>query len=125
MNPSKEAIESQTFALMGRLHVLLRREIGRVTDIKYMGSDPAYCAHVLELALSVSNPDLHAVSVKLDALFFGESGLFADAGIRPRHADITYSSRVSIPVAHADAAVETQQTEAAAESDQHYVGRLR
>ena len=32
---SLEARESQAFSLMGRLHVLLRREIGRVTDIKY------------------------------------------------------------------------------------------
>jgi hypothetical protein len=31
---SVELLESQAFGLMGRLHVLLRREIGRVTDIK-------------------------------------------------------------------------------------------
>lgn len=43
----------------------LRREIGRVTDIKYMTTNPEYCLHVLELANSTANADLHSMCHKL------------------------------------------------------------
>jgi len=128
MKPSIDVLESQAFGLMGRLHVLLRREIGRVTDIKYMNTNPEYCAHVLELAASVANPDLHAMGEKLEEIYFGQGGLFADSPFKPRHASLGSSSRVSVPVAHTvHAASETAESEsdASVEPDQHYVGRLR
>jgi hypothetical protein len=126
--PSVDVLESQAFGLMGRLHVLLRREIGRVTDIKYMSSNPEYCVHVLELAGSVNNPDLHAMCEKLEEIYFGEGGLFADSYIKPRRM-LASSSRVSIPLVHTVHVVpetpEATEPELNAESDQHYVGRLR
>lgn len=124
--PSADALESQAFGLMGRLHVLLRREIGRVTDIKYMSSNPEYCVHVLELAGSVANPDLHAMCQKLEDIYFGEGGLFADSFIKPRRMMVASSSRVSAPITHSTAP-ETPEpdVEVSPESDQHYVGRLR
>jgi len=127
MNPtSVEAMESQAFGLMGRLHVLLRREIGRVTDIKYMSTNPEYCLHVLELANSTSNTDLQAMSHKLEEIYFAEGGLFADSPVKPRRLTVASSSRVSIPIEHATPEiVETTHSEIAVESDQHYVGRLR
>lgn len=120
---SAEELESQAFGLMGRMHVLLRREIGRVTDIKYMGMNPEYCLHVLELAGSVANPDLHNMCLKLEDIYFGEGGLFADAAVKPRRFMVASSSRVSIPIEHTvpDAAT----PEPGVEHDQHYVGRLR
>lgn len=126
MNPtSVEALESQAFGLMGRLHVLLRREIGRVTDIKYMSTNPEYCWHVLELAHSVANPDLHAMCQKLEEIYFAEGGLFADSPFKPRRLMVAHSSRVSIPIEHAAPEVVEPDAELAVESDQHYVGRLR
>ncbi|RYY02781.1 MAG: hypothetical protein EOO53_11090 [Gammaproteobacteria bacterium] len=128
MKSSVDLLESQAFGLMGRLHVLLRREIGRVTDIKYMSSNPEYCAHVLELASSVANPDLHAMCEKLEEIYFGEGGLFADSYVKPRRM-LASSSRVSIPIAHTVQTpvepAEPAPPEAGAEADQHYVGRLR
>lgn len=114
-----EALESQAFGLMGRLHVQLRREIGRVTDIKYMNTNPEYCVHVLELALAVSNPELHLIAQKLEEIYFGSNGLFGSSEIKPRKLMI---SRVSIPV---EAPPVTQAEPAESEQDQHYVGRLR
>lgn len=114
MNSSSlEARESQAFGLMGRLHVLLRREIGRVTDIKYMSTNPEYCAHVLELAFAVANPDLHAISERLEEIYFGEGGLFENPPLRPL--------RAAPPLVRV-APVEAPTTES---DDQHYVGRLR
>ncbi len=126
MNSSVEERESQAFGLMGRLHVLLRREIGRVTDIKYMSTNPEYCLHVLELANSTSSTDLHNMSHKLEEIYFGEGGLFADSPFKPRRMMVSASSRVSIPVEHAvHEPAEPEAEPAPVESDQHYVGRLR
>ena len=127
MSSSTEAMESQAFGLMGRLHVLLRREIGRVTDIKYMSTNPEYCLHVLELAGSVSNPDLVAMCHKLEDIYFGENGLFADSPLKPRRMQIAHSSRVSIPIEHP---VPVEPVAALVEEEpvgdpNHYVGRLR
>jgi hypothetical protein len=126
MNPtSVEGLESQAFGLMGRLHVLLRREIGRVTDIKYMSTNPEYCLHVLELASSTANTDLHNMCQKLEDIYFGEGGLFADSAVKPRRMTVASSSRVSIPIEHTVAEVVAPEPELELESDQHYVGRLR
>ena len=126
MNPtSVEELESQAFGLMGRMHVLLRREIGRVTDIKYMSTNPEYCLHVLELANSTSNTDLQAMAHKLEEIYFGEGGLFADSPFKPRRMIVGSSSRVSIPVEHALHEASEPEQEPVADSDQHYVGRLR
>jgi hypothetical protein len=126
MNPtSVEALESQAFGLMGRMHVLLRREIGRVTDIKYMSTNPEYCLHVLELASSTSNTDLQAMTHKLEDIYFGEGGLFADSPLKPRRMTVGSSSRVSIPVEHTAHEASEPEQEPGVESDQHYVGRLR
>ncbi len=122
---SLELLESQAFGLMGRLHVLLRREIGRVTDIKYMSTNPEYCLHVLELAGSVNNPDLQTMCHKLEDIYFGEGGLFADSAFKPRRMMVAASSRVSIPIEHFETHKPELEVDVSAESDQHYVGRLR
>ncbi|MDQ1815202.1 hypothetical protein RBA41_18035 [Massilia sp. CCM 9210] len=55
-------VENQAFALMSRLHVILRRGQGRVTDIEYMHIDPAYCRHVPGLANATGNDDVRQIS---------------------------------------------------------------
>lgn len=70
------ALENQAFALMGRMHVILRRQNGRVTDIEYMRTDPTYCRHLLDMAERLPNEDLQQICEKLNDVFFGEQGLF-------------------------------------------------
>jgi len=108
-----EALETLAFSLMGRLHVQLRREIGRVTDIKYMSINAEYCQHVLELAKAVSNPDLLLIAQRLEDIYFGESGLFGNSGKTRKPA--------SAPARPAELSA-TVEPEG---DDQHYVGRLR
>ena len=76
-------MENQAFALMGRLHVTMRRHRNRVTDIEYMRTSPDYCRHLLELALNSDNEDLQNVGVKLRDIYFGENGLFVIAPPKP------------------------------------------
>ncbi|PWF43357.1 ammonium transporter [Massilia glaciei] len=73
--------ENQAFALMARLHVILRRETGRVTDIEYMRVDPDYFRHVLGLALEAASDDAHQLAEKLELAYLGADGLFA---LRPK-----------------------------------------
>ncbi|MFZ6731000.1 hypothetical protein ACO0LG_03665 [Undibacterium sp. Ji42W] len=68
--------DNLAFALMARLHVILRRQNGRVTDIEYMRINPGYCRAILDMALELPNQDLHDICQKLDDLYFGEDGLF-------------------------------------------------
>ncbi len=52
------AIELEKFALATRLHVLLRRKTGRVTDVEWMMSDPAYAAEVTRLGRATGDAEL-------------------------------------------------------------------
>ncbi len=52
------AIELEKFALATRLHVLLRRKTGRVTDVEWMMSDPAYAAEVVRLGQAPGDAEL-------------------------------------------------------------------
>lgn len=71
-----QTLESQAFALAARLHVILRREKGRVTDIEYMAQDAAYCRYVLGLGGSAESVDAPALCSKLEELYLGPYGVF-------------------------------------------------
>lgn len=77
------AMENQAFALMGRLHVTLRRQNGRITDIEYMRIDPVYCRYVLDMALQLPNQELQHICEKLQEIYFGTGGLFMRAPPKP------------------------------------------
>lgn len=68
--------DNLAFSLMARLHVILRRQNGRVTDIEYMRINPAYCRAILDLAMELPNEALHEICHKLEDIYFGEAGLF-------------------------------------------------
>jgi hypothetical protein len=131
------ALENQAFGLMGRLHVMLRREIGRVTDIKYMSSNPEYCRQVLDMAFAIANPDLRAIGKKLEKIYFGERGLFESLPVNApvvktpvvKTPKIALTPSVRMPM-HIElrslvaetAVLETVESEAISNT---YVGRLR
>ncbi|WP_404932217.1 hypothetical protein HF313_10575 [Massilia atriviolacea] len=91
-------LENQAFALMSRLHVILRRGQGRVTDIDYMRVDPGYCRHVLELANASGNDDLRQIAARLQEVYFGAGGLFVTVVKEPLLA------RAAVPAPAAPAA---------------------
>lgn len=110
-------MEAQAFALVTRLHVQLRREQGRVTDIEYMSQDPNYCRHVLDLAGNVESSELRLLCSKLDALFFGPLGIFP--AVESPAQEPARPERVAAPEPQADNA------SARAVLREKYIGRLR
>ncbi|HEY8609117.1 MAG TPA: hypothetical protein VIM12_18525 [Noviherbaspirillum sp.] len=112
------ALESQAFALMSRLHVLLRRQNGRITDIEYMRVDPAYCRHVLDTAASIGGEDLHQLCARLEEIYFGADGLF----VRTAPKQPLLARRGPSPATPAPALPAEQ---AGGDVDRSYVGRLR
>ena len=124
------ALENQAFALMARMHVILRRHNGRVTDIEYMRVDPAYCRHLLGMAAALPNADLREICEKLDQVYFGEEGLFVRARSKP-----PLIARLGAVVQPATERHEMQAVAAApvpihaipvkADVDRAYIGRLR
>ena len=120
-------LDTQAFALMGRLHVILRRESGRVIDIEYMRRDPAYCTHVLELAAQASNDALPDICARLKEIFFAEGGLFRMQESRPLLAPHTAPPGASGSPAQTagQAALPSPLPGAQEGSEQTYIGRLR
>lgn len=121
---STESLEKQAFGLMGRLHVMLRREIGRVTDIKYMGMNPEYCAHVLDVVRQVANPELQEISQRLEEIYFGAQGVHAHSGYRPV-AIPNASVRNSLVSAEKPPPDEDGHHDHSGDIEPSYIGRLR
>lgn len=121
----EKTIESRAFVLMGRLHVIVRREINHIIDIEYMRIDPDYCNYVLDLTAGTTNEELLALSDKVRELFFGPGGLFVEKRFKPLFSrDEPTASRHPPPStevvkpAHPTLPVEPV-------ADKAYVGRLR
>jgi hypothetical protein len=133
---SLASLDNQAFALMGRMHVILRRQNGRVTDIEYMRVDPVYCRHILKLARETAIEDLAQLCDRLEEIYFGQDGLFlrepprrpllaqlvpgdapaSDRSIAPSTAEPPVSSReIKNPPLHPTGE----------DVDNSYVGRLR
>jgi len=118
------ARDNQAFALMSRLHVILRRQTQRITDIEYMRISPAYCRHVLDLAAQTSLPDVADICSKLEELCFGHDGLFVPASEKAAAKDDAVNANPP-----GGAAKSSTQTVDAVHKDVQpgatYVGRLR
>ena len=120
---TRAALENLAFALMGRLHVALRRQTGRVTDIEYMRIDPAYCRYLLKMASLSTNEDLQEIGVKLQEVFFGGEGLFVRAEPRPPLLARLTEPASPAPAPTAPAPATGHEAEDAV--DRGYIGRLR
>lgn len=144
MSPHDEAslaeMENRALALLSRLHVLLRRESGRITDIDYMRIDPAYCKHVLAFGMQTPSPDTKELCSKLAHLYFDPDGLFSRKPHVPlverlltraepsaeELLDIAPAAPVPEPAAAPAVPLEPPVPQAHHEDiDRSYVGRLR
>lgn len=54
------------FSLVGRIHVLLRREINRIIDVEWMCADATYAKEVLKLARGVESEELHKLADRIE-----------------------------------------------------------
>jgi hypothetical protein len=116
------ATENQAFALMSRLHVILRRERGRVTDIEYMRIDPGYCRHVLALARTEeAGDDLLQICARIEEIYFGPNGLFVKLPPKPPLIERRAIQRTTPEPPSG----EPESAPAPASTPTAYVGRLR
>lgn len=122
---TRAAQENHAFALMGRLHVTLRRQTGRVTDIEYMRIDQNYCRYLLKMTAESDNPDLQDISAKLKEIFFGADGLFVTA--EPRQPLLSRLADAAEPPV-ATTSTKSRPSSSPADDDEvdrGYIGRLR
>jgi hypothetical protein len=122
---SRAELETHAFALMGRLHVNLRRQSGRVIDIEYMRIDPGYCRYLLKMASLSTSEEVQELGQKLQEVFFGTEGLFVRT--EPRQPLLTrlQEPAVTPPAPAATPAPSSTAPEAADPVDRGYIGRLR
>lgn len=62
--------DSEKLALAAHLHVVLRRKVGRVTDVEWLVRDPVYAHEIIQLALASEHPEAHDWAHKLQAALF-------------------------------------------------------
>ncbi|MBX9798912.1 MAG: hypothetical protein K2Y13_05570 [Burkholderiaceae bacterium] len=124
---SRAELETHAFALMGRLHVNLRRQSGRVIDIEYMRIDPGYCRYLLKMASLSTSEEVQELGQKLQEVFFGTEGLFVRT--EPRQPLLTRLQEPTAAPAAPAAAPAPAPLSAAPETgdpvDRGYIGRLR
>ena len=58
-------LDSEKFAIAARLHVVLRRVNGRVTDVEWMIRSPEYAREVIRVARTEDHPELLRLADKL------------------------------------------------------------
>lgn len=114
---NQQTLENRIFALAARLHVILRREKGRVIDIEYMRQDPAYCRHVLGLIDHTEPEEVRSLCSTLEELYFDGKGLFSRSELTPSGA-----SPAAVPTPPAQLPRPPLETAASAA---RYIGRLR
>lgn len=124
---SRAELETHAFALMGRLHVNLRRQSGRVIDIEYMRIDPGYCRYLLKMASLSTSEEVQELGQKLQEVFFGTEGLFVRT--EPRQPLLTRLQEPTAAPAAPAAAPAPAPSSTAPETgdpvDRGYIGRLR
>ena len=55
-------------AIAAHMNILLRRHLGRMTDVEYMAKNPDYARELIHLAQSSPHEDLHTWAAKLQAV---------------------------------------------------------
>lgn len=57
--------DSHIYGLLGRIHVLMRRVLNRITDVEYMRINADYARAIVHLAEATDNIELHELCAKL------------------------------------------------------------
>jgi hypothetical protein len=57
--------DSHIYGLLGRIHVLMRRALNRITDVEYMRINAEYTREILRIAEATDNAELHELCGKL------------------------------------------------------------
>lgn len=114
------ASSTEVFAVLGRIHVLLRRDLNRITDIEWASANKAYAMEVVRLCASANHPDLKALAIRLSEL------LELSPVVKPGSASAARSHPVPAPMGPAtEAAVAEVTGQTSAPSGPRYIGGVR
>ena len=62
-------LESEKFAIAARLHVVLRRKVGRVTDVEWMVANRDYANEVLRVSRAQEDAEIRELAEKFASIF--------------------------------------------------------
>jgi hypothetical protein len=105
----------ETFAIAARLHVVMRRALGRVTDVEWMTRSREYANEVIRLARLHADPELLDLADKLEASLAAQRV----AEVAPRRVTPVAANQPALPKSIPAPAVHGLP------SVPRYVGRLR
>jgi hypothetical protein len=57
--------DSHIYGLLGRIHVLMRRALNRITDVEYMRINADYAREIVRIAEAVGNAEMNELCAKL------------------------------------------------------------
>lgn len=57
--------DSHIYGLLGRIHLLMRRVLNRITDVEYMRINADYAREIVRIAEGSDNAELHELCAKL------------------------------------------------------------
>jgi hypothetical protein len=84
-------LESEKFAIAARLHVVLRRKVGRITDVEWMVRNRDYAVEIIRVSREQHDEEIRELADKCEVVF------------APRPASERASRSVSMPPSLADA----------------------
>ncbi|MGM9488135.1 hypothetical protein [Ideonella sp. YS5] len=65
-------LDSEKLAIAAHLHVVMRRAMGRVTDVEWLIRSPEYAREIIRVALAEQDrPELHDWANRLQRALFG------------------------------------------------------
>lgn len=64
-------LENEKFAIAAHLHVLLRRKVGRVTDVEWIVKNHDYAIEIVRIARAEKQPELDEWANKLEGVLLG------------------------------------------------------
>ncbi|MDB5805545.1 MAG: hypothetical protein JWN73_2867 [Betaproteobacteria bacterium] len=112
------ASSTEIFAVLGRIHVLLRRDLNRITDIEWASANKAYAMEVVRLCASANHPDLKALAIRLSEL------MELSPAVKPGSA-AAVRNPAPAPMGPATEAAVAEVTGHAAPSGPRYIGGVR
>lgn len=62
-------LESEKFAIAARLHVVLRRKVGRITDVEWMVRNREYAIEIIRVAREQDDDEFRELADKCEAVF--------------------------------------------------------
>lgn len=79
--------DSYIYGLLGRIHVLMRRTVNRITDVEYMRVNADYAREIVRIGETTGNADLFDLCAKLKVAMELEAALPEGKTTKPKSSE--------------------------------------